>query len=302
MESRFKLTDFFSNDEVLQNCEFSSLGILDSNYEQSMLSFIEEEKYFSKLIDNKNIVAVITVKEMAEKLKKMGYGVVVKEDPRISFFLLHNELSCNNKYARKEYKTIIGNNCSISPLSYVSPVNVFIGDNVIIEEFVSIKENTTIGDNSIIRAGTVVGGNGFEMKKVRDEVFSIKHLGGTKIGKNVEIQYNCTIDRAIYPWDDTVIEEYSRLDNLIHIGHAAKIGRRVIMPAQSVIGGRTIIEDDAWIGIGAVVRNGLKIGKNARCNMGAVVTKNVKNDEAVSGNFAIDHKRFIEKMKKGNRS
>ena len=89
------------------------------------------------------------------------------------------------------------------------------------------------------------------------------------------------------------------MDNLIHIGHAVKIGNNVMMPALSVIGGRVEIKDNAWVGIGSVVRNGLIIGENARINMGAVVTKDVNDNEAVTGNFAIEHTKFIKRLKRG---
>lgn len=32
-------------------------------------------------------------------------------------------------------------------------------------------------------------------------------------------------------------------------------------------------------------------------NMGSVVTKSIKNGESVSGNFAIEHSKFIENIK-----
>ena len=45
----------------------------------------------------------------------------------------------------------------------------------------------------------------------------VKHLGGVKIGKNVEIQHNTCVDKAVYPWDDTIIGNNSKIDNLVHI-------------------------------------------------------------------------------------
>jgi UDP-3-O-[3-hydroxymyristoyl] glucosamine N-acyltransferase len=42
-------------------------------------------------------------------------------------------------------------------------------------------------------------------------------LDGLKIGKNVEIGANCTIDRGAL--DDTEIHDGVILDNLIHIAH-----------------------------------------------------------------------------------
>ena len=47
------------------------------------------------------------------------------------FFKLHNLLSKNSMYVRKKFKTIVGDNCSISPLSYISKDNVKIGNNAV---------------------------------------------------------------------------------------------------------------------------------------------------------------------------
>ena len=35
----------------------------------------------------------------------------------------------------------------------------------------------------------------------------------------------------------------------------------------------------------------------ARVSLGSVVTKNVEENETVTGNFAIEHGKFIEKLK-----
>ena len=47
-----------------------------------------------------------------------------------------------------------------------------------------------------------------------------------------------------------------------------------------------------------MIKNGLTIGNQARINMGAVVSLDVAEHEAVTGNFAIEHRKFIENMKK----
>lgn len=44
-------------------------------------------------------------------------------------------------------------------------------------------------------------------------------------------------------------------------------------------------------------QNGIEIGVNARVNMGAVVSKPVLSGQSVTGNFAIEHKVFIEDIK-----
>ena len=225
-------------------------------------------------------------------------GVCVVENPRILFFEIHNFLAENFEYRRKEFDTTIGTGSVISPLSAISTKNVCIGKNVVIEEFAVIRENTTIGDGSIIRSGVKIGGQGFEFKRKDGKIMHVKHLGGVVIGSDVEIQYNACIDCAVYPWDDTVIGNYTKIDNLVHIGHAVKIEDNVMIVAQSGVGGRTVINNNTWLGFSSTVSNGLEIGKNSRVNIGSVVTKNVMDNESVTGNFAIRHDKFIENLKK----
>jgi UDP-3-O-[3-hydroxymyristoyl] glucosamine N-acyltransferase len=119
-----------------------------------------------------------------------------------------------------------------------------------------------------------------------------------KIGVNVEIQYNTCVDRAVYPWDDTVIGDYCKIDNLVHIAHGVKLGPKVMIVANSGIGGRTIIKEGAWIGFGATIKNGVILGKKARANMGSVVTKEIPDNSSVTGNFAIEHSKFIQNLLK----
>lgn len=228
---------------------------------------------------------------------KKNVGVAIVENPRVVFFLLHNYLSGQEDYKNKRFKTEIGNDCNISKKAFIAEENVIIGENVTIEEFAVIYENTRIGDNSIVRSRVKIAGEGFEFKQQNAVIFPVKHMGGVLIGKNVEIQYNTCIDKAVYPWDNTVVDDFVKIDNLVHIGHAAKIGRNTMIVAKSGIGGRTTIENDCWIGFGSTIRNGIHIGQKARINMGAVVTKDVGSNESVTGNFAVDHDLFINHIK-----
>lgn len=293
-----RLSQFWKvNDENLINeKDFETLGILASKVDKTMCTFLDDEKYIKDL--NDNFTMIITTKEIFELLRNRDCGFYLTENPRIEFFSIHNLLCGNKSYAREKFQTKIGQNCNISEKACISKENVIIGDNVIIEEFVSIKDNVKIGDNCIVRAGTVIGSTGFEFKRLKDEIIPVNHVGGVVIGNNVEIQCNTTIDKAIYPWDNTVIGDFTKIDNLNHLGHACKIGKAVMIPAGSIIGGRAVIEDNVWIGIGSVIRNGITIGKNARCNMGAIVTRSVPDNENVTGNFAINHEIFINNIKK----
>ena len=284
-----------SNYTIQNEKGFDTLGLIASVTDLPMCTFLDNEKYINEIPEN--VIMLITTKDISLEISSDNYGVCIVDSPRLIFFNIHNFLSCNKDYSRKKYATVIGKDCSISSHALISDNNVIIGDNVTIEEFVSIKENTVIGDGTIIRAGSVVGGEGFEFKRMEDSILGVKHLGGVRIGQNVEIQYNTCIDKAVYPWDDTIIGDNSKIDNLVHIAHSVKINKNTMVVALSGVGGRTIIGENSWIGFGATVTNGIKIGKDTRVNIGAVVTKSIDDGQSVSGNFAIDHKKFIEFIK-----
>lgn len=282
------------NLEMLKDGEFTSLGLAVSVCEEKLLSFIENEKYIDSLSDK--ITCLITTKEIGEKLKDR-YGVIISNNPRMDYFKVHNKLSSIKGYKREEFDTIIGERCEISNLASISKNNVRIGNNVKIEEFAVIRENTVIGDNSIIRAGVVLGGEGYEYKRVDGVIMNVNHCGGVIIGENVEVQYNGCIDKALYPWDNTIIGSYSKLDNLVHIEHGVKIGERCLIASRTTFGGRTVIGDDSWVGLGAIISNGLTLGNKVSISLGSVVTKNLKDGEKVSGNFAINHEKYIDFIK-----
>ena len=280
--------------EIVEDREFETLGLAGASVNMTFCTFIEDEKYIDSL--SKNVTMVITKPHIAEKIRNKG--VCISDNPRISYFSLHNYLVSKDEYTRNiKFKTKIGENCSISDLAYISDTNVKIGNNVTIEEFVSIKENTIIGDNTIIRSGSVLGGEGYEFKRFDDKILPVKHVGWVEIGEYVEIQHNTCIDKAIYPWDRTIIGDYTKIDNLVHIAHGVKLDKAVFVVAGALIGGRTQIKENTWIGVGATVSNGLLVEKGASLNIGSVVTKDVNELQSVSGNFAIEHKKFIEFIK-----
>lgn len=280
--------------------EFSSLGLASYNDGSDVCTFLAAAKYAAGL--SEGISMILTSQKVYDELMSAGslggsYGICIVDDPRLTYFLLHNALCDSADYARPRFESKIAASAKISPLAYIAPYNVEIGENTVIEEFVSVKENTVIGDDCVIRMGTKIGGPGFEIKNDGTKTITVTHIGGVRIGSNVEIQQNSNVDKAIYPWDDTIIEDHVRINTLVQIAHGDKIGRFTEIVAHASIQGRVKIGENVWIGPGCVIRNGISIGDNARVNMGAVVTLSVPAGEAVSGNFARAHDSLIEEMR-----
>jgi UDP-3-O-[3-hydroxymyristoyl] glucosamine N-acyltransferase len=285
------LRDFSDQIEIIREGDFNSLGLIVSSPGIKILTYLDDKKYLDKM--SKYVNAILTYKEFASFIGD-EVAMAICDNPRAKFFEFHNYLvNKNNNYVRKSFQTKIGNACKISSMAFISEKNVKIGNRVTIEEFVSIKENVAIGDDVVIRAGSVIGGEGFEYKK-DDQVINVIHGGGVIIENDVRIHHNCCIDKAVFPWDNTVISEGSRLDNGVYIAHGVKLGKRCFITGNVVIGGRTIIGDDTKIGFNATISNGLCIGHKSYIHLGAVVTKNLEQESNVSGNFAIDHNKFID--------
>ena len=185
--------------EAIDEKAVKSLGLVNYNDGKDVCTFAEKISFVENMPDD--VSMLITKRDVAESLKNQprNYGFIVTEYPRVTFFMLHNTLCNSKKYVREKIPTKIGKSCDISKLAFIADNNVIIGDNVIIEEFVSIKENTVIGDNCVIRTGSVIGSTGYEFKRNFDgnKSFLVEHIGGVKIGNNVEIQHNTCVDKAI---------------------------------------------------------------------------------------------------------
>jgi len=291
-----KEMNYIGQYRIIREREFQYLALAESDIGYSTCVFLDSSKYIDSI--SRSVSMVLTTEEMVPMFTEKPFGLCVVESPRDLYFKIHNFLSNKDSYKRKQFQTRIGVNCQISPLACIATNNVVIGDNVVIEEFVVVREDTNIGDNSIVRAGCIIGGQGFEFKRDNNSIYSVAHAGGVRIGSNVEIQHNTCVDRAVYPWDDTVIGDYCKIDNLVHIAHGAKLDSNIMVVANSGIGGRTIIKEGAWIGFGATIKNGIVVGRNARANMGSVVSREIPDNGSVTGNFAIEHSKFLQNLKK----
>jgi acetyltransferase-like isoleucine patch superfamily enzyme len=98
-----------------------------------------------------------------------------------------------------------------------------------------------------------------------------------EIGADVVISYGVTIaDSDFHPLDP----EARRLDAEASAPYGDPSRRPPVAHAP------VVIEDGAWIGIGAIVLKGVRVGAGARIGAGAVVTREVPAGAHVEGNPA----------------
>ncbi len=144
--------------------------------------------------------------------------------------------------------TRIGPRCVLGPGSVVE-AGASLGADVHLVARVTICRDAVLGERVIVHPGAVIGADGFGYAAERGTWVKVPQVGGVRIGADVEIGANTTIDRGAI--GDTVIEEGVKLDNQIQIGHNVVVGAHTAMAACVGVSGSTRIGRRCQIG-GAV--------------------------------------------------
>ena len=145
-----------------------------------------------------------------------------------------------------------------------------------------------------ISAGAIIGGENHIITRNQDDnLFLVKQVGKTIIKKGVAIGYHSMISKGTFPYDETIIGEYSKIESFVEIAHNSKIGSNCIVTGQCLICGNSIVGDNTRINPQAVVSNQVKVGEHVTIEIGSVVVNDIKDNEKVAGNFAIEHMKFL---------
>jgi len=185
----------------------------------------------------------------------------------------------------------------IDPTASIAPKCVKIGDDCRIGANVTVLPYSVLESGIVIGPGTVIGCDaGISIRKDGKDV-RIRSAGGVLIHRGVNIHSLCSISRSIFG-GYTEIGNETKLDNLVNIGQNSKIGVRCYFVACSATGSNTSIGNDVWVGPNAVVSDDVIVGDDAYITMGSVVVEDIASGRKVTGNFAIDHDKFIEFMRK----
>jgi UDP-3-O-[3-hydroxymyristoyl] glucosamine N-acyltransferase len=111
---------------------------------------------------------------------------------------------------------------------------------------VNLYPGVTLGQRCILHAGAVVGADGFGFAPNGGTWVKVPQVGSVRIGDDVEIGANTTIDRGAI--DDTVVENGVKLDNQIQVGHNVIIGAHTAIAGCTGISGSTVIGQRCMIG------------------------------------------------------
>ncbi len=162
---------------------------------------------------------------------------------------------------------------------------VIIGDDCTLYPHVTIRDGCALGNRVILHPGVVIGSDGFGYAQGEAAPVKIPHLGRVVIEDDVEIGANTTIDRATL--GETRVGQHTKIDNLVQIGHNVKIGRNVTIVAETGIGGSTTIGDYVVLAGQVGVRDHVHIGERATVLAAALVSKDVRPGEVISGSYTL---------------
>ncbi|MEL6654539.1 MAG: UDP-3-O-(3-hydroxymyristoyl)glucosamine N-acyltransferase [Bacteroidota bacterium] len=274
--------------------------------ESGDLSFVDIEKYYDKALNS----AATTILINKEVDPPEGKGLLISDDPFRDYNRLTehfqpsldldtfgepqigSEVRLGRNLAFGEAVSIgdhsqIGHNCVIGS-------RVQIGKHCRIHANVTIYEDTIIGDHVTINSGTVIGGEAFYFKARpygRDKMLT---KGRVVIGDHVDIGTNCTIDRGVS--GDTEIGDWTKLDNLIQIGHDTVIGKRCLIASQVGIAGVVTVEDDVimWGQVG--VNKDLTIGKGAQLYGKTGVMSSLEGGKTYLGMVATEARQKLREI------
>jgi len=173
---------------------------------------------------------------------------------------------------------------------------VVLGDGAVLHPNVTIYDNVDIGRGVIIHSGAVIGADGFGYVLEHDRWHKFPQVGRVEIGDFVEIGANCCIDRAAL--GVTVIGEGTKLDNMVHVAHNCRIGRHVVVAAQTGFSGSVVVEDHAVIGGQVGIGDKARIESRAvlGSGCGVLTSKVVHSGETVWGTPARPLRQHLEQL------
>jgi UDP-3-O-[3-hydroxymyristoyl] glucosamine N-acyltransferase len=177
--------------------------------------------------------------------------------------------------------------------SAILGANVHVGDGTRLHPRVSVYDGCRIGARCIVHSGVVIGADGFGMAKDNGSWVKIPQIGSVRIGDDVEIGANTTIDRGAL--DDTVIGDGVKLDNQIQVGHNCVIGEHTVIAGCTGISGSVTIGSHCLIGGGVGFVGHITIGDNVTISGFTFVTKSIlKPGVYTSGMPVMEHSDWLK--------
>ncbi len=249
---------------------------------------------------------------------KFGRTVIRVQEPRTAFARAVNRLHPPPEFTPGIHPTAVvatdaalGEGVAIGPLAVIGEGTrigagssigagavigrrASLGERCLVHANVAIYDDVDIGARAILHSGCVIGADGFGFVLEGDRYHKFPQVGRVLIGDDVEIGANSCIDRAAL--GVTWIGEGTKLDNMVHVAHNCRIGRHVVVAAQTGFSGGVVVEDYAVIGGQVGVGDKARIESRSvlGSGCGVLTSKIVRAGQVVWGTPARPLKEHLE--------
>jgi UDP-3-O-[3-hydroxymyristoyl] glucosamine N-acyltransferase len=237
------------------------------------------------------------VKEGAVSGLPDGVTAIVVDQPRYAHKLAGEALYELKDWDAEGAAPSIDATAKVSPTAQIGSgaaigAEACIGPGAVIGPGVQIGARTVIGPNAVIRcalignhvkiyANTVIGEAGFGVTLGPQGAEDVPQWGRVIIQDFVTIGANACIDRGAF--DDTIIGERTKIDNLVQIAHNVIIGRNAAIASFTGISGTSTIGDGVAMGGRVGIADHVNIGAGAKIAASAGIMKDVPPGETWGG-------------------
>ncbi len=273
------------------------------------IAFLANPKYRSQLADTQASAVVLD----SRSANACPVPALVSPNPYATFARISTLLNPTPKLPPGIHPSaVVASTAKIDPTAHVGPLVVIgerasigaravLGPHCVIEDDVEVAEDVRlwarvtlchgvkIGARALLHPGVVIGGDGFGFAPENRKWVKIPQIGTVRVGADVEIGSNTTVDRGAI--GDTVIEDGVKLDNLVMVAHAARIGEHTVIAGCTGVSGSTTIGKRCVIG-GAVGTAGhISIADDVSITGFSMITHSITEPGVYSSGLPFDKNR-----------
>ena len=251
---------------------FRPLSALDeANREDSApLTYLSSRRFAAALVGRRGLT-VVTTPELRPCVPPENGVLLTNDEPLNTFYSILDAARCLGLFECLE--TFISPCAKVFPTAVISP-NVYVSDHAEIGPGAVVLPNTYVGPGVVVKPNAVIGGDGFAVTSGSGRRI-VPHAGGVWLAAAARVGACACVDKGLFG-DFTQVGSHTFVDNLAHIGHAARVGRFCSIVAGAGIHGSAVLEDGVWVGPSAQINQLIHIGAHCYIGTGSVVVRDIE--------------------------